>query len=210
MGPTYSKKNERRYTYYHCEKDAKRSVSECPVKRVSAGDIDKVILEQLSAIFRTPTLVAKTYFAAKKISDSERMRLEKQKAKIEADLQAARQKALALMRPGSCGPDTPQKLSTVNEEVVSLSQGLTELNEKLSTFKSISLTESEITEAFTDIDSFWQELFPAEKNRLIRLLVDRIEIRESGIDVEINSSGLATLIAELTGAVGEENERKSA
>jgi site-specific DNA recombinase len=67
MGPTNTRKDDRRYTYNICQKDAKHIVSHCPLKRLPAGDIEQVVVDQLSAIFRTATLVAKTYFAAREI-----------------------------------------------------------------------------------------------------------------------------------------------
>ena len=79
MGLTYTQKGPRRYTYYHCAKDAKRAVRRCRLKRVPAGDIEKVVLEQLSAVFRTPTLMSQTYFAAKGMEEAERERLLKQR-----------------------------------------------------------------------------------------------------------------------------------
>lgn len=73
-------KNGRHYTYYICQKDTRRTVSRCPLKRIPAGDIEQAVIEQLSAVFRTPTLVAKTFFAARDIEQAERERLFKQKA----------------------------------------------------------------------------------------------------------------------------------
>jgi len=91
MGPNYTRKNDRHYTYYICEKDSKRIVSRCPLKRIPAGDIEQAVVEQLSAVFRTPTLVAKTYFAARDIEQAERERLFKQKAQLEMELSQARE-----------------------------------------------------------------------------------------------------------------------
>ena len=59
MGSTYARKNGRHYTYYICQKDSKQAVSRCQLKRIPAGDIEQAVIEQLSAVFRTPTLVAK-------------------------------------------------------------------------------------------------------------------------------------------------------
>ena len=94
MGLTYTQKGPRRYTYYHCAKDAKRAVSRCPLKRVPAGDIEKVVLEQLSAVFRTPTLVSQTYFAAKGMEEVEWERLLTQKTQLEDDFLKVRERAL--------------------------------------------------------------------------------------------------------------------
>jgi hypothetical protein len=36
--------------------------------------------------------------------------------------------------------------------------------------------------------------FPGERNRLIRLLVEKLEVRETGIDMELKTNGLTKLI----------------
>jgi len=64
-----------------------------------------------------------------------------------------------------------------------------------------------VSEAFQNIETIWEELFPNERNRLIRLLVEKIEIRESGIDMELKTNGLTGLVSELTGFNEEINER---
>ena len=48
-----------------------------------------------------------------------------------------------------------------------------------------------------------------ERNRLIRLLIDKVEIRDTGIDIELRTNGLTTLIAELAGLACEVTERKA-
>jgi site-specific DNA recombinase len=59
------------------------------------------------------------------------------------------------------------------------------------------------------VETFWQDLFPVERNRLIRLPADKVEIRETGIDMELRTNGLTTLIAELAGLACEVNERRA-
>jgi site-specific DNA recombinase len=39
--------------------------------------------------------------------------------------------------------------------------------------------------------------------------VDKVEIRETGIDMELKTNGLTTLIAELAGLACEVNERRA-
>ena len=209
MGPTYTRKNGRHYTYYICEKDSKRAVSHCPLKRVPAGDIEQAVIEQLSAVFRTPTLVAKTYFAARDIEQEERMRLIRQKTQLEEDLAQARQQAIELMKPGSDQPNKAEMLATVNRQAVELSRSLTHVTERCKAYQGTSISEQDVSEAFQNVECFWEDLFPVERNRLIRLLVDKVEIRETGIDMELKTNGLTTLISELAGLACEVNERRA-
>jgi site-specific DNA recombinase len=199
MMPTYTRKQGRQYTYYFCAKDSKRVVSQCALKRVPAGDIDQAVVEQLSAVFRTPTLVAKTYFAARDIEQAERERLLQQKAQLETELAEARQEALAWMQPGHNQPDQHTRLGALNQQVVALAQQLTRVTEQTKSYQGENLTEQNVAAAFQTMEGFWEDLFPVERNRLIRLLVEKVELRETGIDLELKTQGLTTLIAELAG-----------
>lgn len=54
-----------------------------------------------------------------------------------------------------------------------------------------------------------KDFFPVERNRLIRRLVDKVEIRETGIDMELHTNGLTTLIAELADLACEVTEERT-
>jgi site-specific DNA recombinase len=181
MGPTYARKNGRHYTYYICQKDSKRTLSRCPLKRIPAGDIEQAKQE----------------------------RLFKQKAQLEMELSQAREQALELMKPGSDQPGKAEMLTTVNRQAVELSKQLTHVSERCKAYQGNSITEVDVSEAFQNVEGFWEDLFPIERNRLIRLLVDRVEIRETGIDMELATRGLTTLIAELAGLACEVTERRA-
>ena len=209
MGITYTNKGDRRYSYYICEKDTKRAVSRCPLKRVPAGDIESVVLDQLGAVFRTPTLVAKTYFAAREIEAEERERLLVQKKELEQSLQSVRQEALKLMSPDNDDPDRNSRLPLVNQQAVDLTKQLTNVSARLKVIDTEQISEGDVSEAFQSVETFWEDLFPLERNRLIQLLVETIEIRETGIDMELKTNGLTNLVTELAGLACEVRERSN-
>jgi len=62
------------------------------------------------------------------------------------------------------------------------------------------LTEAEVRDALDRFDPIWDELFPAEQTRIVRLLVDRVDIAATGIDIRLRVEGLGTLFAEMRGA----------
>ena len=51
--------------------------------------------------------------------------------------------------------------------------------------------------AMRSIGLVWNELFPAEQSRLVRLLIDRVQIRDDGLDIEWHATGWAGLAGEL-------------
>jgi site-specific DNA recombinase len=156
-------------------------------------------------------LVAKTYFAAREreIESMEKDRLIRQKSQLEEELSQARRQALELMKPGNDKSNKDEVFDTVNSRVVDLSKQLTHVASRCEAYQSSNITEQDVCEAFQKVETFWKDLFPVERNRLIRLLVDKIEIRETGIDMELRTNGLTILIAELAGLACEVNERRA-
>jgi site-specific DNA recombinase len=58
--------------------------------------------------------------------------------------------------------------------------------------------EDEITEReVTVLLAAWNELFPAEQARVVKLLVERVDMQEDALEVRIRAEGLASLVAEL-------------
>ena len=59
------------------------------------------------------------------------------------------------------------------------------------------VTEAEVRDALTSLDPLWDELFPVEQARLVRLLVERVEVGAQGADIRLRVEGLAGLVREL-------------
>ncbi len=199
MGITYTRKGERLYTYYICEKDQKRAVSTCELKRIPAGDIEKIVVEQLSGVFRSPSLVSKTYLAARDFEHQEIERLQDQKKIIDKDIANVRQQALELMRPENSATNTDGKLTTINRQSVNLAKQLTNINNSLQNLCGETITEQGVATTLQTMDIFWENLFPLEQNRLIRLLVERVDIKTTGLDLRLKTSGMTNLITEVAG-----------
>ena len=59
------------------------------------------------------------------------------------------------------------------------------------------LTEAETREALERLDPLWDELFPAEQARIVRALVERVEVGPAGADIRLRVAGLASLVRDL-------------
>ena len=67
-----------------------------------------------------------------------------------------------------------------------------------------NVTEAEVREALHRFDLLWNELFPAEQARIVRLLVERVDVGQSGIDIRLNVAGLTHLIEDLRAVADRE------
>jgi site-specific DNA recombinase len=64
------------------------------------------------------------------------------------------------------------------------------------------LTEGDVRDALERFDPLWDELFPAEQARIIRLLVTRIDVTPTGADIQLRIDGLASLMRDLHAGPG--------
>ena len=193
MTPTYSTKNKRRYTYFFCQKDSKRAVSVCPIKRIPGGDIQKVVLQQLSAVFKAPTIMARTIMNAREAELKERNILLAEKAELEAKIKNAREKMLT-----SDNSDATEK-SELIENATALARECNQVADKLAKLEKASITESDVTHALANIESLWEMLFPAEQYRMMHLMVNSVSIFEDSINILLKTDEIPSLIAELAG-----------
>jgi site-specific DNA recombinase len=67
------------------------------------------------------------------------------------------------------------------------------------TMRASGTAADSVRKALADFDRIWNELFPAEQARLVRLLVERVDVREDGIQVRLRTDGLRDVILELQG-----------
>lgn len=204
MGITYTKKMDRRYTYYICEKDAKRPVSTCPIKRIPAGDIEKAVVNQVGAIFRTPRVISQTYKRVKTLETMEENRLRSQLQDIQSQLNNLRTQALEAAKQDSKNVEGYLHFS---EKIQGLTEKQRGMEVRLKSIRKNSLTETEIMRTFQTMDVFWENLFPIEQRRLIEQVVKIIEISESGLDMILKTAGIEGLVNDLAGIACELNER---
>jgi len=59
------------------------------------------------------------------------------------------------------------------------------------------VTEAEVREALGKLDPLWDELFPGEQERIVRLLVERVTVTEAGAEIRLNLEGLAGLARDM-------------
>jgi DNA invertase Pin-like site-specific DNA recombinase len=65
------------------------------------------------------------------------------------------------------------------------------------------VTEQEVLLALERIEPLWDELFPAERARIVRLLVDRVDVRAEGAAVRLRLDGLGSLVRDLAAQAPE-------
>jgi hypothetical protein len=74
---------------------------------------------------------------------------------------------------------------------------MTAVRQEDSAADDTQLEEGEVIEALGALEPVWDELYPAEQARILRLLIERIDVAPDGISVTPHAAGIRSLVAEL-------------
>jgi DNA invertase Pin-like site-specific DNA recombinase len=60
------------------------------------------------------------------------------------------------------------------------------------------LDEAKVTVAMTQLDAVWEQLFPAEQSRIVRLLVEKVIVSPTDLEVRLRANGIERLAWEMS------------
>jgi hypothetical protein len=66
-----------------------------------------------------------------------------------------------------------------------------------------AIPERDVVKTITDLAPLWDQLFPAEQARIVRLLVERVDLASEGLSVRLRAEGLQTLVEQLRARMDE-------
>ena len=60
-----------------------------------------------------------------------------------------------------------------------------------------SLDEAQVTVAITRLEAIWEQIFPAEQQRIVRLLIEKVIVSPNDLEVRFRPNGIEVLALEL-------------
>ena len=66
------------------------------------------------------------------------------------------------------------------------------------------IDEAQVHVALLQIDKIWDQLFPAEQHRIVRLLIEKVVVTPHSIDVRFRPNGLEMVAREIKPRQSEE------
>jgi site-specific DNA recombinase len=76
---------------------------------------------------------------------------------------------------------------------------ITAVRREKSAAEGTKLEEGDVIETLGALEPVWDELYPAEQARILRLLIERIDVAPDGISITLHTAGIRSLVAELAG-----------
>ncbi|PTQ92584.1 recombinase [Nitrosomonas nitrosa] len=61
-----------------------------------------------------------------------------------------------------------------------------------------TLDEAKVTVAMIRLDAIWEQLFPAEQSRIVKLLVEKVIVSPNDLEVRLRANGVERLVLELS------------
>jgi site-specific DNA recombinase len=195
MGPTFTRKKGRLYRYYLCTHASKHGYYSCPNPSLPAGEVEQAVVDQLRSIFRAPEMLARTFRAAQRQQADALDRLRRERAELDARLRELREMAGRALQAGSADSGL---LRQISGDLEAVEQRRAALDGDLQALAQ-PITEREMTAAFTRLDPVWDQLFPAEQERIARLLLASVTVGSDGLELQIRSEGIGSVAADLAG-----------
>ena len=197
MSHTYTCKGNRRYRYYLCGHAQRNGRDQCPAPSVSAGEIERFVVDQIHQIGTDPKLITETIRQVRLQSEDgithlteERTSLQQQLRSHHADLQAT-----------ASLPSTTKRVSQLAElqdQIGTTERRLTEIDSELAALRANQIDAPEVTRLLANFHQTWDALAPRDQTRVIELLIERIDYRgqDGQISLTFRPSGIQILTQE--------------
>ena len=69
-----------------------------------------------------------------------------------------------------------------------------------------TLDEAKVTVAMTRLDAIWDQLFPAEQSRIVKLLVEKVIVSPNDLEVRLHPNGIERVVLELQPKLADQCE----
>lgn len=192
MTPSYCTKGNKRYGFYVCQRIKDHGAAACPGSRISQATVETAVVERIKALAHDPALLAEAVRAAH--TEVEARRREQTAHAQRAGTEVARLEAAINGLVGADGPEALRRLNELSDARDAAAQRATEAKDAAARLRG-SVDEAALRRAIESFTPAWDALFPAERARLLRLLIDRATIdgRTDRLDITLLPGGVAEL-----------------
>jgi len=181
MSPSVTRRKGRVFRYYVCTRATKNGWKTCPHPSLNARQIEAAVVERIKVIGKDPSLVAETLAQVRHLQKTRTPALVAERRRLERELARLRD------RDGDA------------DHIGKIESRLAEIAEELSVLQTAAVDRRDLARALEMFDEVWACLFPREQERVIQLLVERMEFdaaRET-VAITFRPTGIRALAEEI-------------
>jgi site-specific DNA recombinase len=199
MTPTHATKGGKRYRYYVCSNAQKRGSDCCPSQSVPAGQMERIVVEQIAKLGQDPERLKTILTEASKQRRTHLVELAEARRSLEQEL--ARAQALTENLRQETGDQKQQPASeqeAIRENIGHVEQRLADTKKQALAFQQRLLDVELAAKALLALDQEFGSLPTIEQARLIRLMVQRVDYdgAQGKLALTLDPAGLATVVVE--------------
>ena len=201
-----TRKGPRAYKYYVCCSAQRHGYETCPCPSVHAYKLEGLILDQIRTVGRDLALQEQVLAAAnarhKEVHeqlDNDLARAAKQQSTTQNEIKGL----LKNLADGTVtGTSIASRVAELEAVLETLDQKVTDIQTEIESHSQLRPDPSDLFESLSVFDEIWEVLLPAEKERVIGLMIDTIDYDGTTLGIEFSPAGVRLLSEELKLAHG--------
>lgn len=199
-----TKNGNRVFRYYRCSRAMKRGGTSCPTRSINADRVEQFVVDQIRRIGADPQLQEETFKAAVGQLQAQRRGAKAEVKRVECELRDAQHEVDRLVTAvanadGSAQEALASGLAKTQEQVRTMECRLREVRLEEAQLATQTVDEADVAKALAAFDPIWDVLLTPERERLLRLIVDRVDYAGDTQQLQIHwrMAGFGELAAEV-------------
>jgi site-specific DNA recombinase len=201
MSHAFTERRGRSYRYYRCVNAIKGGT--CPSRTVPALKIEALVVAEIRRIGTDPALREETFRQVKAQLAADQRALNAEERSVEREITAARANVGRLtntvtMASGAAADALLAKLSESQERLTLLESRGQEIERRVAALAAQDVDPDAVGLALAQFTELWDVLLAPERERVVRLLVERLDYDGGNVKFHFSATGAQLLAAEAT------------
>lgn len=194
--PASTRKSGIEYRYYRCVTRDKRGKEACPSAPLPANAIEAFVLEQLQGVVADGALATDVAAGVEERTRARKRDILTERQKLPAQIASLSDEGKRLVESlATVGAGArrllDQRLSEVGEQLARCEDQLALAERELVNLDALEVEAGWVRECLTDFDKIWDVLTPANRGRLLRAVVQRVEVDEPANQVSVHITDIS-------------------
>jgi site-specific DNA recombinase len=198
MTPTHATKSGKRYRYYVCSSAQKRGWERCPSQSVPAGQVERIVVEQISKAGHDQERLQKILTEASKQRHSRLAPVESERRRLERELKILTESLPQEAWPTDRAKQPASGLESIRENIGHLERRLAETQEQALQLHQQPPGVEEAARMLAALEQGFGVLPVIDQARLIRLMVQRVDYdgSQGKLALTLDPAGMAAVLEE--------------